>query len=501
MKKADVIQPTPLSIPIANAGQKNTIPLSATGTNLASISEGFPQVTFETLPPKGQDMNGLFYLTSDIKCFLQAGNIITYNATTAATIGGYPKDAILGYFDSAGTFNLVQSLIDDNTNNFVSDPTLIDGVNWKLIKFAGNSRNIGEIVVSSIPLSDATLHLADGALLSGTGAYAAFVNYIASIYDADANYFCTENEWQAEVAANGVCGKYVYNSVNNTLRLPNITGILEGTLSSSTLGNTIQAGLPQHTHTRGTMDITGTYNPSCGGSNQGKGFPSETTASGAFSKTSLGSNKAVNETSSAVSSYGINFKASNNWSGSTSSANYTSTIATTTTVQPQTVQVYYYIVVATSVKTNIEVDIDEIATDLNGKADIDLSNLTTAGENKFEGVFVSNEIWWGQNVTIPATGGGGFTVGLSSYLPNDGKKYMVLYYVEMTANATGATEIMTGSDLVTGIVRIGSANQGGRCSGAIWMPVGTGRNITISSATGVSFTASGRLMGYRKMGG
>jgi hypothetical protein len=41
-------------------------------------------------------------------------------------------------------------------------------------------------------------------------------------------------------------------------------------------------------------------------------------------------------------------------------------------------KVLYYIVVATSTKTDIEVDIDEIATDLNGKADVDLSNVPTS---------------------------------------------------------------------------------------------------------------------------
>ena len=38
------------------------------------------------------------------------------------------------------------------------------------------------------------------------------------------------------------------------------------------------------------------------------------------------------------------------------------------TVQPQSIKVFYYIVIATTTKTNIQVDIDEIVTDLNGKA-------------------------------------------------------------------------------------------------------------------------------------
>ena len=52
------------------------------------------------------------------------------------------------------------------------------------------------------------------------------------------------------------------------------------------------------------------------------------------------------------------------------------------TVQPQSIKVLYYIVVATSTKTDIQVDIDEIATDLNGKMDIDMSNMNASQSAK-----------------------------------------------------------------------------------------------------------------------
>ena len=74
------------------------------------------------------------------------------------------------------------------------------------------SRNIGEIVTSTIPLTDAGLHLLDGTLLSGSGIYAAFVDYIADLYDSG-NYtaiFDTEANWQSAVTQYGVCGKFVY---------------------------------------------------------------------------------------------------------------------------------------------------------------------------------------------------------------------------------------------------------------------------------------------------
>lgn len=49
------------------------------------------------------------------------------------------------------------------------------------------------------------------------------------------------------------------------------------------------------------------------------------------------------------------------------------------TVQPQTIRGLVYIVVGTSAKPEAEVDIDRIATDLNGKTDVDLSNVSDTG--------------------------------------------------------------------------------------------------------------------------
>ena len=60
------------------------------------------------------------------------------------------------------------------------------------------------------------------------------------------------------------------------------------------------------------------------------------------------------------------------------------------TVQPQTIKTLVYIVIATVTKTDIQVDIDEIATDLNGKADTDLSNAVPSQS------FKDASIGWGQ---------------------------------------------------------------------------------------------------------
>lgn len=232
------------------------------------------------------------------------------------------------------------------------------------------SERIGQIIQSTIPLVDAGLHLLDGALIDGNGIYSDFVDYISNL-DLTANYFCTEAEWQQSVTNYGVCGKFVYNSTNNTLRLPKITGFIEGTNVVSDLGDLVEAGLPNFSGTFRTdyADTTGNLT-----------YVSQTFSSGIAGTTSSNTDNIVTiDLSNASSIYG-----------------------NSNTVQPQSVKVYYYIVVATSTKTAIQVDIDEIATDLNGKADVDLTNVNNAGTSKSAGWAMPSNTY--KNLTLGSSG-------------------------------------------------------------------------------------------------
>lgn len=196
------------------------------------------------------------------------------------------------------------------------------------------ARHIGEIITSTIPLTDAGLHLLDGSLLS-YGSYKDFIDYMAGLYN-DGNYsflFATEANWQQSITDYGVCGKFVYNSTNNTVRLPKVTGFTESTNTISNLGDVTAAGLP---------NITGITRGMSGGS-------------GAFSS-SAGSGTWGGSTTTIYD---------NSFDASRSSSIY----GNSSTVQPQSIKVLYYIVIATTTRTDIQVDIDEIVTDLNGKAD------------------------------------------------------------------------------------------------------------------------------------
>lgn len=130
-----ITKPAVISVPFCNSGDKNIIPATATGTNKASLAEGFPQITSLPLdnggiPPERKDFNGLGNLLSQFYYAFQNGWWPSFDSDVSTAIGGYAAGAVLWY--ETGRF-FVMSLKNNNTDNFVSDPTKIDGVSWQQI--------------------------------------------------------------------------------------------------------------------------------------------------------------------------------------------------------------------------------------------------------------------------------------------------------------------------------------------------------------------------------
>lgn len=134
---SNLTTPPTLVKPFANEGDKNTIPTDATGTQAASLEEGFPAITATPIneggiPPEREDFNGLGYLTTSQYFYLQMGGKFTFNPAVSAAIGGYPEKAVLQYTDpNTGQSYEVTSLIPNNTYNFVTNPEYIDGLKWR----------------------------------------------------------------------------------------------------------------------------------------------------------------------------------------------------------------------------------------------------------------------------------------------------------------------------------------------------------------------------------
>lgn len=296
----------------------------ATIQALSAYDEGWNSavITSRNYPPI-EEVNGVLKTISYQACYMLQEGIPEYDVGTE-----YSNTSIVKSVNGT-RLDFYISLQNNNVGHALSDTSY-----WaKATLNAGKS--IGEIVTSAIPLSDSGLHLLDGTLLSGSGIYKEFVDYIASIYSSAFSYFTSEADWQSSVSQYGSCGKFVYDSVNNTVRLPKISNILQGTTNPNALGNLTEAGLPDI--------ICPMWNESGSVNNH------------------MGSGGSQQE--------------STTWRAS----NFNSIYGNSNTVQPETIKVLYYIVIANDQKTAIQVDIDEIATDLNGKADVDFTNVNDSG--------------------------------------------------------------------------------------------------------------------------
>lgn len=311
-------------------------------------------------------------------------------------------------------------------------------------------RNIGEIIASTIPLTDAGLHLLDGSLLP-YGIYKEFIDYIANLYaeNPSANYFTTESDWQTSVTTYGVCGKFVYDSVNNTVRLPKITGKIEGTTDVTALGDLapLLVKLP---------NITGWY--ACADWFRDNQTP---IYSGALYNAGNHGRRGATGVTGYSSSQSIDFDASR--SSSVYSGN-----GTDTTIHEQAIKVLYYIVIATSTKTDIQVDIDDIATDLNGKVNIsDLQEVQCVVETYQNGTSwyrVWSDGWCKQGGHVTSNG----TVTLLKPFLN--KNYNVCCGNSFTSASTNENSLLWGKESTSSINFVSYPSWGS--GGADWQACG-----------------------------
>lgn len=65
-----------------------------------------------------------------------------------------------------------------------------------------------------------------------------------TVYNFSQKYFITEADWQATYTTYGECGKYVYDSTNNTVRIPLYNSYFTNTVNSQDLGTLTEASLP-----------------------------------------------------------------------------------------------------------------------------------------------------------------------------------------------------------------------------------------------------------------
>ena len=233
--------------------------------------------------------------------------------------------------------------------------------------------------------------------------------------------FDTEANWQSAVTTYGVCGKFVYDSVNSTVRLPKYSNKIYTKDLASTAGvkgNGKSIGL-----TTGTVDTSMVQQGSYGyymSTPEGVGVTLPSTAG-------------ANTSATGGTLYGLS-------TDSTKSGIIADLANITTPLDG-----YYYIVIATTTKTDIQVDIDEIATDLNGKVDkADLAEIQCVIETYQNGSSwyrVYSDGWCEQGgyLAVVASEGASQTINFLKAFSNNN------YYFSRSCYLTNTTGTYTGS--------------------------------------------------------
>lgn len=172
---------TPTVIPQiwSAGGQHADIPNTTSNRGRASFQQGFPQTTAIPIaqggvPPVRQDFNAMGYIPMSHAFYAQNGGCYTFNTDVSNAIGGYPKGAILWVWKDGVPSYPVISMKNGNSDNFISDPSKIDGVSWKKLginaggdamvgtlsnQMAGQIRNI--VITDTIPTTgtDGTIYM------------------------------------------------------------------------------------------------------------------------------------------------------------------------------------------------------------------------------------------------------------------------------------------------------------------------------------------------------
>ena len=428
-------------------GVTGLIPDARISSNIARTSNTLPSST-----KYGADLS---YNSNTLQLLDQDGNNLGSSVTIQSSPDIDGKSITTNVSDELQTVGVIDQ---NNTTNAIKtwtgtqaefdaittkDPTTLYNVTDTDPSYSVNTqyKNIGAIVQSVVPLTDAGLHLLDGSLIQ-MGAYSEFVEYMADLYGDGTSipsYFCTESEWQTAVTTYGVCGKFVYDSVNNTVRLPKYNSkIYTGGGTAPVVGNDVNICFVAN-YTGYTPTDTGFYVSS--GNIRAGAYVSE---KGSEQGAALGNWNSISLTTDTTKS-GIIAQLSD----------------ITTSLDG-----YYYIVIATSTKTEIQVDIDEIATDLNGKADTDLSNINASQSAKNEIVSWGMPDW---SATVEITSSFPYTC------PSDGYLYL--------RNFNGGIEIGSNVNTSTYGYRIaGTSSQ----SNTTMFPVQFNEILTLSFASGSS---------------
>lgn len=327
----------------------------------AAYEQGWKSATIASYKPFMEDFNTLNYINTSQLAYLFQQGIPEWDEATA-----YYKNSFCSY-----NGDLWQSLIDDNLGN-----APFEGDEWTLFTTKNKGGGLELCDIGMALYVDETKGLRrylNGQIVDINANTQAFLTRLKSIVALHPSLLDTEENWQAAKARSpfGQVGRFVFNYSGDeivSVRLPRVVNV-QGLFDLQNLGMTVGQALPSHTHTRGTMDITGTLNIPLW-TNRG--------TSGAFYEKS---SRGVFDYGSNSGGYTAGFNANRAWTGNTSGPNYAQTV-NDGAVQQEAIQYPYFIQVATGSETENNIT-----------NEIELNNPSFFGDSKYVPTEVNNLSW------------------------------------------------------------------------------------------------------------
>ena len=178
--------------------------------------------------------------------------VVLHDMTTT-----YDDKAVVGKFIE-NSFKLYHSLVNDNTGHEVTETEY-----WEEVALGGGSGleicDIGMALY--VDESKGKRRYLNGQIIDRNVNTETFFIKLQKITTLHPSLLCTEEEWQTAktMSAFGQVGKFVFNYSGDeivSVRLPRVVNV-QGLFDLQNLGMTVEAGLPDHSHSYRTKPYTG----------------------------------------------------------------------------------------------------------------------------------------------------------------------------------------------------------------------------------------------------
>lgn len=290
---------------------------------------------------------------------------LRYQGIPVSSMNSWQADEIVEFVYDGETWQSVGS--SNTTSAIMTDPKIM--------------LPLGMIFPAAFPLTDASVHLLDGSIISQAGMYSSFASYLKSLIANGTIQECTIDEYNLELETYGQCGKFVVDNDAGTIKLPYITEFIASNNGGQALALNELDSFKIHTHaqdahTHGVSDPGHSHTVNTGWASiwfSAGNMYTDNGVGGTYP--SINDNGKKESGGTLVSPpYGTWPSAGDNGHSHGLSWNATGITLNTSQpaiqdtgsdkTQPRTIRFPYYIVLANHIEEQVTIDINQVAEDI-----------------------------------------------------------------------------------------------------------------------------------------